>query len=135
MFAPYLLGGVGLYRRKYDDVSLSTQPVTLSTEQKFGLHLGVGAEIFLGRHAAIFADYRFRFVKFGDPGVDDQPDQHSWQLVRSGTRQVHGLTPGIDVDQRRRVLLLNAACTCGSRGVESVYNPALQRHLVAQSRG
>ena len=73
VFAPYLLGGVGLYRRKFDDVRLSTQPVTLSTEQKFGVHLGVGAEIFFGRHAAVFADYRFRFVKFGAPGEDDQP--------------------------------------------------------------
>ena len=73
VFAPYLLGGVGLYRRKYDDVRLSTQPVTLSTEQKFGIHLGLGAEVSLGGHAAIFADYRFRFVKFGDPGIDDQP--------------------------------------------------------------
>ena len=73
VFAPYLLGGVGLYRRKFDDVRLSTQPVTLSTEQKFGVHLGIGAEIFLGRHAAVFADYRFRFVKFGEPGEDDEP--------------------------------------------------------------
>lgn len=86
MFSPYLLGGGGIYTRAVD--ALSPNGLTLSTaqERKFGWHLGMGAEFFLGRHAAIFADYRFRFVKFGDPdGVSDPID-----IPGSGT------IPGLD---------------------------------------
>jgi hypothetical protein len=72
--APYLLGGAGLYGRTYQTLGpLGEVVATTSTERKFGVHLGLGAEFFLGRHVAIFADYRYRFVRFGTPAADDQP--------------------------------------------------------------
>ena len=73
MFSPYLLGGGGIYTRSTD--TLSEKGLTLSTvqERKLGWHLGMGAEFFVGRHAALFADYRFRFVKFGDPDEGSDP--------------------------------------------------------------
>lgn len=72
-FSPYLLGGGGIYTRSTD--TLSPAGLTLSTvqERKLGWHLGMGAEFFVGRHAAIFADYRFRFVKWGDPADESDP--------------------------------------------------------------
>ncbi len=73
MFSPYLLGGGGIYTRNTD--TLSPKGLTLSTvqERKLGWHLGMGAEFFVSRHAALFADYRFRFVKFGDPDTASDP--------------------------------------------------------------
>jgi hypothetical protein len=86
MFSPYLLGGGGIYTRAVD--TLSPHGLTLSTvqERKFGWHLGMGAEFFVGKHAALFADYRFRFVKFGDP------DEVSGPINIPGS----GTIPGLD---------------------------------------
>jgi hypothetical protein len=42
------------------------------TERKTGWHLGLGAEIFVARKAALFADYRWRFVRFGEPADDEE---------------------------------------------------------------
>jgi hypothetical protein len=65
--SPYLLGGIGVYSQTHETLN-SVGLVTDSTvEKKVGWHLGAGAEIRIGRHAAFFADYRFRFVKFGQP--------------------------------------------------------------------
>jgi Outer membrane protein beta-barrel domain len=72
-FSPYLIGGGGIYTRSTD--VLSDKGLTLATvqERKVGWHLGMGGEFFLARHAAIFADYRYRFVKFGDPDPASDP--------------------------------------------------------------
>jgi hypothetical protein len=85
-FAPYLLGGAGVYTRSTD--ALSAKGLTLSTvqERKIGWHLGMGAEFFVARHAALFADYRYRFVKFGDPDPASDPIK----IPGSGT------IPGLD---------------------------------------
>jgi hypothetical protein len=85
-FSPYLLGGGGIYTRSTD--TLSDKGLTLATvqERKLGWHLGMGAEFFVGRHAALFADYRFRFVKFGDP------DEQSEAIGIPGS----GTIPGFD---------------------------------------
>ncbi|HYN10764.1 MAG TPA: outer membrane beta-barrel protein [Vicinamibacterales bacterium] len=72
-FSPYLLGGAGIYTRSTD--ALSDKGLTLSTvqERKMGWHLGMGGEFFVARHAALFADYRYRFVKFGDRDTTSDP--------------------------------------------------------------
>jgi Outer membrane protein beta-barrel domain len=70
-FSPYLLGGFGTYTQATDIKADSGLFVNQTIARKNGVHLGFGAELFLARHAAFFADYRFRFVKFGsdiDPG-------------------------------------------------------------------
>jgi hypothetical protein len=35
--------------------------------------VGLGAEVFLVRRVAVFVDYRWRFVRFGDPADGDEP--------------------------------------------------------------
>jgi len=74
-FAPYVGGGIGLYSQYHDAIDPNSGLVTLTTvEKKVGWHVGVGAEIRLARHAAFFADYRFRFVRFGAPqDADSEP--------------------------------------------------------------
>jgi len=64
-FAPYLLGGVGWYTHIVD--TLSAGQVTASeSSRKMGYHLGFGAELRVGRHAGVHADYRYTMVHFGD---------------------------------------------------------------------
>ena len=65
--APYVLGGVGLYSQTHDALSVSGITLSSVTERRAGWHLGAGAEIRLARNTALFADYRYRFVTFGDP--------------------------------------------------------------------
>jgi hypothetical protein len=40
------------------------------TSRKFGWHAGFGAELRMGRHAGIHADYRYTFLHFGS---DEEP--------------------------------------------------------------
>jgi opacity protein-like surface antigen len=62
-FSPYVLGGPGWYTHKVESLDSSVESVST---RKFGWHAGFGAEILLGRHAGIHADYRYTFLKFGD---------------------------------------------------------------------
>lgn len=74
-FAPYVLAGIGLYSQNTDTLDLTGRMVETVHSRKTGTHIGFGAELFLGRRAALFADYRLRFVKFGTPDADaDQID-------------------------------------------------------------
>ena len=64
-FAPYVLGGVGWYTHVVD--TLDTGKVTESTStRKMGYHGGFGAEMKMGKHAGVHADYRYTMVHFGD---------------------------------------------------------------------
>jgi len=75
-FAPYVGGGIGLYRQLHDTLGPGGTVASTTTERRTGWHLGMGAEIRLAKHASLFADYRFRFVKFGtstDPGAAEIP--------------------------------------------------------------
>jgi hypothetical protein len=47
--------------------------VSSESERKIGYHLGLGAEIFFTRYTAFFLDYRYRFVRFGDPEEGSDP--------------------------------------------------------------
>lgn len=71
--APYLLGGIGIYSEFTDSLADDGSIVSTTQARKTGWHLGGGAELFFGRHAAFFADYRFLFVKFGLPDSDADP--------------------------------------------------------------
>jgi hypothetical protein len=73
-FAPYVGGGLGIYSQVRDELGTGGAITATTTERKIGWHLGAGDEIRLARHASLFADYRFRFVKFGssvDPGSEE----------------------------------------------------------------
>jgi len=73
VFSPYLLGGMGIYSEYTDKLGPAGTVLSSTMTRKSGIHLGGGAELFLLRHAALFADYRFRFVKFGEPEEDSEP--------------------------------------------------------------
>jgi hypothetical protein len=75
-FAPYFGGGIGLYTQMHDTLGTGGIVVATTSERKTGWHIGVGAELRLAKHASLFADYRFRFVKFGtstEPGATEIP--------------------------------------------------------------
>lgn len=66
--APYLLGGVGWYSRNVErsDAVADTTLVDEATTRRFGYHAGLGGNLRLTRHIAMFGDYRYTFLHFGD---------------------------------------------------------------------
>jgi hypothetical protein len=72
-FSPYLLAGIGVYSEFIDKLGPAGIVQETTLQRKTGWHMGFGGELFVARHAALFADYRFRFVKFGDPEADSDP--------------------------------------------------------------
>jgi opacity protein-like surface antigen len=65
-FSPYLLGGGGWYSQRVQTLGLDEEVLDSTTTRDFGWHAGFGAELKLGRHAGIHADYRYTFLDFGD---------------------------------------------------------------------
>ena len=62
--APYVLGGMGWYTHRVDQIA-GKQVVESTTTRRVGSHAGFGAEMRLGRRAALHADYRYTFLRFG----------------------------------------------------------------------
>jgi opacity protein-like surface antigen len=71
-FSPYVLGGPGWYTTKVDTLSIEDDD-SVST-RRFGWHAGFGAELLMGKHAGLHADYRYTFLKFGGDDDDDDDD-------------------------------------------------------------
>ena len=44
---------------------VANEPTASETTRRFGSHAGVGAELSLGRHVGIHADYRYTLLRFG----------------------------------------------------------------------
>ncbi len=63
-FSPYILGGGGWYSHRIE-VLLDDSVLSSETTRDFGWHAGLGAELRLGRHAGIHADYRYTFLHYG----------------------------------------------------------------------
>ena len=83
--APYVLAGYGIYQQTTDLMDVvSKQPSASIIERKTGAHMGLGAEVFVGRHAAVFLDYRFRFVRFGAAEEDAEPINFPGQSLIPG---------------------------------------------------
>jgi opacity protein-like surface antigen len=72
-FAPYLLGGFGIYKQAMESVDPGGDAVGSVETQNTGWHVGGGLELMFGRHVGIYGDYRFRFVNFGSPDSDSDP--------------------------------------------------------------
>jgi len=70
--SPYVGGGIGLYSQTHETLNAQGLATTSTTDKQIGWHLGAGAEIRIAPHAAFFADYRFRFVKWGAPTDPNQ---------------------------------------------------------------
>lgn len=68
--APYIVGGIGWYSQTIEALAEGEAQEAV-TERRFGYHGGFGADIKLGKRATLFADYRYRFIRFGDDAPDD----------------------------------------------------------------
>ena len=68
-FSPYLLGGMGWYTHVVDSLAAG-EVVTSARSRTTGVHAGFGAELKVGGHAGIHADYRYTKLHFGDDGTD-----------------------------------------------------------------
>lgn len=67
-FSPYVLGGVGWYTHVVDSLSATgTDVLATDSTRKMGYHAGFGAELKVGDHAGLHADYRYTMIHFGDP--------------------------------------------------------------------
>ena len=71
-FSPYVLGGMGWYTHTVEQIA-GKETAESTTTRRIGSHAGFGAEIRLGRHAALHGDYRYTFLRFGaaDPIKSD----------------------------------------------------------------
>jgi opacity protein-like surface antigen len=71
-FSPYVLGGIGWYTHRVEQLA-GTETTQSTATRRVGSHAGFGAEIRMGRHAALHADYRYTFLRFGaaDPITSD----------------------------------------------------------------
>jgi opacity protein-like surface antigen len=77
---PYILGGVGWYytRTDYKDV---LNFISDTTDHFFGVHLGAGAEIFLGPKVSIDADLRYIFINATTQQVLVDRNFQYWQIA------------------------------------------------------
>ena len=66
VLSPYALGGLGIYTRTYELLGPAGVISQSAQERKTGMHLGFGGELRVAKHAVAYADYRYRFVKFGN---------------------------------------------------------------------
>jgi opacity protein-like surface antigen len=69
--APYLLGGLGWYSHRVEQLA-DGKVIDSESRRRFGYHAGFGADLQLGRHAAVHADYRYTLLRFGSD--DDDAD-------------------------------------------------------------
>jgi hypothetical protein len=65
VFSPYLLGGLGVYNTATDTLGPAGEVLSTTRERKSGFHMGAGAEVFLARHAALFAVRALRRARAG----------------------------------------------------------------------
>lgn len=63
-FSPYVLGGIGWYTHRVEEIVDQKVIDSVSTRRR-GTHAGFGAELRAGRHAALHADYRYTFLRYG----------------------------------------------------------------------
>ena len=70
--SPYVLGGIGWYTHRVEQLA-DQETVESTTTRRVGSHAGFGAEVRMGKHAALHGDYRYTFLRFGgaDPIESD----------------------------------------------------------------
>jgi opacity protein-like surface antigen len=95
-FSPYVLGGFGIYTQDQDTLGADGLVASTVRTRKTGWHAGLGAEVFVARHAALYGDYRFRFIHWGDnpdPGAQpiNVPFVDTNKLTHQGSMWTYGL--------------------------------------------
>jgi len=68
--SPYLLGGVGWYSLRAEQLDADDSVLASETTRRMGVHAGVGGELQLARRVSVHADYRYTFLRYGDPAAD-----------------------------------------------------------------
>ena len=71
--APYVAVGAGWYKTRVELLNADTATPAEHAHRhaettKFGYHTGFGGELFMGKHASIFVDYRYTFVNISGFG-------------------------------------------------------------------
>jgi hypothetical protein len=64
--APYLLGGIGWYSQRVQQLGRLSALVQDQTTRKIGYHAGFGGEVRVHRHVGLYGDYRYTFIRFGN---------------------------------------------------------------------
>jgi opacity protein-like surface antigen len=89
-FSPYVLGGLGWYTHVVDSLSAG-EVVASESSRSMGYHAGFGAELKLGGHAGVHADYRYTHLHFGDStGAESLIDR--FKPSYSGSMWTAGIT-------------------------------------------
>lgn len=89
--SPYVLGGGGWYTVRLERQSGGSWALEDST-RRFGWHGGFGAELRLGRRAAVHGDYRYTFLRFRDEGERDESRLRRLLPSHEGSMWTAGLT-------------------------------------------
>jgi len=76
---PYILGGVGWYYT-HIDYNGAFSAISDTTEHFFGVHLGAGVELMLGKSVSIDVDGRYIFINATDQQVINR-DFNYWQVT------------------------------------------------------
>jgi opacity protein-like surface antigen len=99
-FSPYLVTGIGLYSQRIEGLQ-DNHVLTSTKTRKTGYHAGLGADLRLGGHATVHADYRYTFLGFGrdegsEPGALPIPGfgglQDRLKLSHKGSMWTTGVT-------------------------------------------
>ena len=88
-FSPYVGGGVGIYSQLHDELGVAGNVTSTTVERKRGWHLGAGVELKVAPHTSFFADYRFRFVKFGPAEAGSSEIPIPGSSIVPGLSQLH----------------------------------------------
>jgi hypothetical protein len=67
--APYLLGGIGWYSQRVQQLTPTGGVLQEETTRKIGYHAGFGGEVRVHKHVGLYGDYRYTFIRFG---TDDE---------------------------------------------------------------
>jgi opacity protein-like surface antigen len=84
VLTPYALAGVGVYTQRTDVLGVEGDVTDTSLTRRVGWHAGFGGEFSLGRHAAVYADYRYRFVTLDRNAEGRVPFSHQGSMWTSG---------------------------------------------------
>lgn len=63
--APYILGGVGWYSQRIQQLGAGGAVVDEQSTRKMGYHAGFGGELRIHRHVGLYGDYRYTMIRFG----------------------------------------------------------------------
>jgi hypothetical protein len=86
--SPYALGGIGWYRHSLTETTPTASSVATTSIREMGYHIGVGAEVRIGRRMAIHGDYRYNHIRFGGSGVDPESEEVSTSVLATAATAI-----------------------------------------------